>query len=334
MIKRIFTALCAVLVLSSALAAGEYPKRIVFDTDIGSDVDDGLALSLIHAMIGRGELDLLAVTSTNASGLVPRYVRMLNAYFGRPDIPIGTPDMPAMLMDGNFMQLTLDALEARYVADPSVPPPAEPAVPLLRRVLAESPDRSVTVLTVGFATNLARLLDSPADEISPMTGRELIACKTDRLIIMAGTFSGRPADYVENNIRFDIDAARRVAGGWPVPIVWEGHEIGSSLLFPLDRLQRIFAADPDMPAYVSCRHFGIPTMALWDLAVPLFAVHPGYFRLSPPGRVAIREDGTCAFTPEENGRDRYIEPLTGEESDRILEAFGWLLSQPPRRNAD
>ena len=45
------------------------PKRIVFDTDIGSDVDDGLALSLIHAMIGRGELDLLAVTSTNASGL-------------------------------------------------------------------------------------------------------------------------------------------------------------------------------------------------------------------------------------------------------------------------
>ena len=51
------------------------PKRIVFDTDIGSDVDDGLALSLIHAMIARGELDLLAVTSTNASALVPGYIK-------------------------------------------------------------------------------------------------------------------------------------------------------------------------------------------------------------------------------------------------------------------
>ena len=334
MIKRVFAVICVILVLSAALSAADYPKRIVFDTDIGSDVDDGLALSLIHAMIARGELDLLAVTSTNASALVPGYVRMLNGYFGRPDIPIGTPDMPPMLMDGNFMRLTLDALEAHCVADPSAPPPAEPAVPLLRRVLAESPDRSVTILMVGFATNLARLLDSPADEISPLTGRELIARKTDRLIVMAGTFNDRPADYVENNIRFDIEAARRVADDWPVPVVWEGHEIGSRLLFPLERLDRIFAADPEMPAYVSCRHFGIPTMALWDLAVPLYAVHPDYFRLGPPGRVTIREDGTCAFTPEENGRDRYFEPLTDEESTRILEAFGWLLSQPPRRNAD
>lgn len=38
------------------------PVRLIFDTDIGNDVDDALALGVIHALQSRGECELLAVT--------------------------------------------------------------------------------------------------------------------------------------------------------------------------------------------------------------------------------------------------------------------------------
>jgi len=39
------------------------PVAIIYDTDIGNDVDDALALGVIHALQSRGECELLAVTS-------------------------------------------------------------------------------------------------------------------------------------------------------------------------------------------------------------------------------------------------------------------------------
>ena len=50
-------------------ASGPPPKpapiKIIFDTDIGNDVDDVLALSVLHALQTRGDCELLAVTITN-----------------------------------------------------------------------------------------------------------------------------------------------------------------------------------------------------------------------------------------------------------------------------
>ncbi|MBR6480133.1 MAG: nucleoside hydrolase, partial [Thermoguttaceae bacterium] len=70
----------------------------------------------------------------------------------------------------------------------------------------------------------------------------------------------------------------------------------------------------------------------WDLVVPFCLIHPDYLRLSEPGRVSFREDGSCVFTPEENGRDRYIILPAEEEITRLAEAFAWLVSQPPKPN--
>ena len=45
------------------------------------------------------------------------------------------------------------------------------AVSIYRKLLNESPDKSVTIVTVGFfLTNLSNLLKSEADDISPMNG--------------------------------------------------------------------------------------------------------------------------------------------------------------------
>jgi len=41
------------------------PVKIIFDTDIGNDCDDVMALAVIHALQNRGATELLAVTLTN-----------------------------------------------------------------------------------------------------------------------------------------------------------------------------------------------------------------------------------------------------------------------------
>ena len=52
------------LLLIAALGLAAEPVRIIFDTDMGNDIDDALALAVLHAFESRGEAKLLAVTLT------------------------------------------------------------------------------------------------------------------------------------------------------------------------------------------------------------------------------------------------------------------------------
>ena len=73
----------------SARASPASPVRIIFDTDIGNDVDDVLALSMLHALQTRGECELPAVTITKPDELAGPFVDAMNTFYGRPGIPIG-----------------------------------------------------------------------------------------------------------------------------------------------------------------------------------------------------------------------------------------------------
>ncbi|MFM8892792.1 MAG: hypothetical protein ACKOTB_14455, partial [Planctomycetia bacterium] len=59
------------------------PVDIIFDTDIGNDIDDVLALGLIHALQSRGECRLLAVTITKDSPLAPPFTDAVNTFYDR-----------------------------------------------------------------------------------------------------------------------------------------------------------------------------------------------------------------------------------------------------------
>jgi purine nucleosidase len=64
-------------------------QRVIFDTDMGNDVDDALALAVLHALESRGESRLLAVTITKDEPYAAPYVDLVNTFYGRPDVPIG-----------------------------------------------------------------------------------------------------------------------------------------------------------------------------------------------------------------------------------------------------
>src|ERR1700686_4090454 len=72
----------------SRLTARE-PVRLIFDTDIGDDIDDVLALATIHALESRGECRLLAVTISKDYSWSAPFTDAVNTFYGRGDIPIG-----------------------------------------------------------------------------------------------------------------------------------------------------------------------------------------------------------------------------------------------------
>ncbi|QJE94791.1 nucleoside hydrolase [Luteolibacter luteus] len=329
------TTLLSLLFATSALAADPVP--LIFDTDMGNDIDDALALAMIHSLESRGACKLLAVTVTKDHPKAAPFVDILNTRYGRPDIPIGVVKGGATKEEGKFLKLA-DAKAADgsplYPHDLLDGSTAPDAIPLLRRTLEQQPDGSVVIVQVGFFTNLLRLLESAPDENSPLSGRDLVAKKVKLLSLMAGAFT--PIDhntrYREYNVVYDIPAAQEVTAEWPTPMVWSGFETGNAVTYPHQSIDLDFPAqDPIKEAYYlyETPPHDRPT---WDLTAVLHAVYPdrGYFELSPPGKVVVDQDGTTDFAPQEKGRDRYL-ILNPTLAARAREAMVQLCTQPLAR---
>jgi purine nucleosidase len=217
--------------------------RLIFDTDICGDCDDVLALGMIHTLQSRGLCSLLAVTISADHDLAAPFVDAVNNFYGRGAIPIGVVGKGGVVEKSEFLSLVEEKEpdgRFRYPHDLLSSSSAPRATDVLRATLANQPDRSVAIVQVGFSTNLARLLDSPPDRHSPLSGRELVERKVRLLSLMAGAFQpieGNPR-YREYNVAKDVASARTLAARWPTPIVYSGFEIGIALPYPAISVER------------------------------------------------------------------------------------------------
>ncbi len=315
------------------------PVPMIFDTDIGNDVDDAMALAVIHALVNRGECKLLAVTVTKDNPYAGPCVDLLNTFYGRPDIPIGTVRNGMAPQDGKYIRKLATALDGdkpRYPYRLTNGADAPEAVGLLRKTLAAQPDGSVVVVQVGFSTNLARLLDSPADAASELNGKQLVQKKVRLLSIMAGAFTPELAKkhMCEYNVKVDVPTARKLVKQWPTPMVFSGWEIGNAIQYPPASIQDDYnyvRHHPVAEAYdlYRGRKNQQPT---YDLTSVLYAVRPDrdYFELSPPGRVVVEEDGFAHFEPEANGPHRFLK-VSHDQIVQVREALVMLCSEPPKK---
>lgn len=319
----------------SARTAGAAPVKIIFDTDVGNDVDDVLALSLLHALQTRGECELLAVTITKPDELAGPFVDALNTFYGRPGIPIGFTHARLTNQQSKFLPLAevKDGQQPRYPHRLKRSSDAPEATGLLRKVLSLQPDHSVVLVQVGYFSNLAALLDTPGDASSPLTGRELVQQKVKLLSVMAGSFKST-GHSLEFNVVQDLPAAKKLAGNWPTPVVWSGFEIGIAVPYPAVSIERDFSYVPHHPAAEAYCLYNPPPheRPTWDLTSVLYAVRPdrGYFGLSSPGQVTVEEDGFTRLTPAPDGRDRFL-TLNPIQVERVKEALVQLATQPPCR---
>ena len=313
---------------------------MIFDTDIGNDVDDVLALGMIHALQSRGECKLLAVTITKDNEQAAAFTDAVNTFYGRGDVPIGVCRSGVTPDEGKFNPLAaeMDGGKYRYPHDLVSGDSAPDAVTVLRRQLAAADDGTVVIAQVGFSSNLANLLKSEPDEISPLGGRELVQKKVRLLSMMAGAFTQIPSrtgdlyDHKEYNIVKDIPAAQLLATDWPTPIVWSGFEIGIALPYPHESIEQDFAYVAHHPLAEAYIAYNPPPhdRPTWDLTSVLQAVRPGreYFGLSPQGRVTVADDGLTTFTHDSSGKHRYL-TLTEPQRIRVTEVLVALASEPP-----
>ena len=68
----------------SSVASAQTPTGIIFDTDMGNDVDDALALAMLHAFQSRHEINLLAVTITKDNKWAAPYVDVVEYFLRTP----------------------------------------------------------------------------------------------------------------------------------------------------------------------------------------------------------------------------------------------------------
>lgn len=324
---------------SSPVFAAE-PVKLIFDTDVGNDVDDALALGMIHSLQSRGLCELLAVTITKDHPDAAPYVDAINTFYGRPDIPIGVVQNGKTREAGKFLPLCHkdDGDELRYPHDLHSGKQALPAVYQLRKALAKQPDQSVVIVQVGFSTNLVKLLESPKDQFSELSGEDLVEKKVKLLSLMAGAF--RPIDgnarFCEYNVVEDKRAAKDLVKKWPTPMVFSGFEIGIAAPYPAESILKDYSYVKHHPLAESYILYEPPphNRPTWDLTSVLYAVCPdrGYFELSSPGWVTVEDDGYTKFEEAAGGRDRYL-ILPDKQVERVRESLVQLSSQPPCADA-
>jgi len=301
--------------LGWALAqVGWAAKPVIFDTDMGNDIDDAMALAMLHALTDRGECELIGVTLTNANPAAVPYIRMVNRFYGRGDLPVGAAiaNLKRGAQDGYM----------RSVLGGDLTEQAEPAPAVLRRLLQNATEK-VTIVQVGFSTNLAALLHSEG-------GAALIREKVALVVAMAGNFADGAPEY---NVKIDVAAAKAVFERWPGPVVLSGFEIGRALPYPAARIEEDFRYAPEHPIARSYRAYqkmpyDRPT---WDLTAVLEAVRKqhGYFGRSEAGAVTVGDDGKTRFAAGA-GERRYLK-LDPAKRAEILEVLALLVSEPPGR---
>jgi inosine-uridine nucleoside N-ribohydrolase len=315
---------------------GDAPQAVIFETDLGNDVDDALALDLLYKYMDAGKIRLLAV-NLNKNGVAPaEYADILNTWYGYPDIPIG------IIRDGadcetdaavNYAKAVVDMKDAdgNPLFARSHPGYADypEAVTLYRKLLAAEPDASVVIASVGFSTNLIRLLETPADDISPLNGKELVAKKVKLLVTMAGCINN-PKTH-EYNVVKDIPAAKVIFEHWPTPVVTSPFEVGVQIRYPATSIENDFAwagPHPVVEAYKAYlpMPYNRPT---WDPTAVLYAVEGGdWFTVSPAGRIEVTEEGSTLFTEDPSGTRRYLS-VTEEQSKAILDHFIEVITSHP-----
>ena len=286
-------------------------KKIIFDTDIGGDCDDAGALAIIHSAVKRGYAMLLAVTVSTRDPWACGCADAINNYYANPApiglcrrAPVGDPTMVEFLE--RYGKHIAENFENKYLPKPiectmcKSPECPEDAVALMRRTLAMNKGSKITLVVVGSCLNLASLMDSRGDELSPLTGIELVASQVDKVVLMGGLFAENATP--EYNIKTDIPSAKTAFEKCPVPIFVSHFDVGLRVMSGGRLLEEEsenlteegLYKNPVAESYKF--HVGGKRHS-WDPIAAFYAIYAcgGVFSDERRGKVTVLDDGVTLF---------------------------------------
>ena len=316
--------------------------RIILDTDIGVDVDDAGALAVLHTLADRGEARILATVSNTHDPYAAAAIDVINTYYGRPNTPIGrnvnknqlSVAIPWWRKNKRHFVRDLAKRFPNNIKLSSVPS----AVSVYRKALAAEPDGSVTVVSVGFMSNLADLLASKPDKYSRLGGKALIKRKVKELVIMGGTYPYSNRDLYLKGSRGKIPPtpAIRVLEGWPTTMTFAAGNVCGNIMTGQTLAKRTPKSNPVREAYrLFFNESGVGRDS-WDPCAVLYAVrglsgpNGRYFAMKNVNkRLTLSKSGKSAWVSPGNSRHRRLtRVMSGKKITRQLED---LVVAPPRR---
>ncbi|MXY27721.1 hypothetical protein F4Y59_06120 [Candidatus Poribacteria bacterium] len=306
----ILTFLVVIITPSNLLAEGAEKmnlKKVIFETDMSTDVDDVGALAVLHALADSGETEILAVSFNEVHPSAANAICAINTWYNRGDIPIGI--YKGDLADPDESSY-LDALANFPHHLPTTPTPS--SLELYRQVLSEQPDDSVTIISVGFLNNLYDLLK---------TDSNLVKQKVIELVVMALVVDD-PYNTVRHN---QIDKSEYVIHNWPTHLVISHY--GESVHTGA-RLAETAAENPVREAYYRRFNGQYRGRSSWDQLAVLYGVRGvgDYFTEVTEGKGRLSNGYEWEM---KQGFRSYLDPkVSDSEFVRIVED---LMIKPPRK---
>jgi inosine-uridine nucleoside N-ribohydrolase len=312
MCKRLIYSLLAIsmMLLEFQKICLAQPK-IILDTDIGTDADDLAAIAMLHNLHRSGECKLLAIMSWSTEKYAVPAIDALNRYYGHPDIPLGARKNGVFHESWQYNKAIADHFE-HHLNHEDVPD----ATTLYRKILHESADQSVVIVTIGPLYNIQALLQSEPDAVSEYNGHELIRRKVEKFVIMGGGFP--VCEINEWNFNGGMPGVTKyVVEKIPVPIVFSGYEVGMPIMTGEFLNQR----DTSCPLYVGYQHFSkyaswmqpyenrIKNNNSYDQTAVLYAVRGGlglYWEKVSNGYCAVDEIGINKWIQGKKSTHAYL----------------------------
>lgn len=222
-------------------------RQIILDTDIGCDCDDAAALALLNVYKNQGIIDLLAITQTTSLKCGTQCIYAINQFYGNAEIPIGVLKTEQFLSDESFdhyaSKVAKKFIKGEYAE-------AKDAIKLLRQTLADAENDSIEYIGIGPAKNTALLLLSPADEISPYSGKELFNKKVKEVFFMGGSF-GKIAEenhHCEYNVVMDVASFKVLLDDCTKPIFLLDFNTGNEVVLG-DVFEGLYETNPVACSY-------------------------------------------------------------------------------------
>lgn len=301
---------------------GAAQPRVIFDTDIDSDVDDVGALAMLLNMHKSREIDLAAIIVTSDDPYAPLCVSAICNFYGQSDIPIGFLKGQAEIK--NRSRYTRQISEQ---FSPSIGShlQAEDGTALYRRILAKSKNNSVTIITVGHLSSLMRLLQSAPDEHSHLTGQQLAEKRVRQWYCMGGQYpSGKEANFY----RPDPLSTYFTLQNWHEPVVFCGWEIGNKILTGGKRIKE--ALSEQHPVYQAYLHYNnFASRPSWDqLAVYLLSNDSAsYIERIGRGYCEVNEAGENHWIEgkKKGFKHSYIRLKNDANAEKLAEAIDALM---------
>ena len=320
--------------LALLAACGKTPERdtiptLILDTDIGSSTDDLFALEMAWRYQKEGLCRVLGVVVDREGEACAACADVMNTYFGHGEVPLGLVrngiKNPAVYV--NYQPLpTLTGADGiplfqRSVQDYSALPDGWQ---LYRKLLASQPDGSVSIVSIGFLTCLAQLLESAPDQYAPLSGPELVRKKVKRLYLMGGSFD--QSGILDYNICQGLPFAQTFFRLWPasVEIMFSPGEVGQGINYTPDQVLAHYRNAGVHPIRQVYQTYGSDEgQRMWD-PLPLIQAVEGdrLFTLSPTGTVNLSAQGETLFSPSPGGNARYQKPGSAAWNAAMLERIG------------